>query len=251
MNKSINSLYDELQRNAPIAPLSELLPITLRLAKKIENRHLEKWVRLEMLGYIKENPALTEEIIVPEYRTVVGYHSDIYGRPLVLKNPNLSFINEERLRFDIAALEKMEKSEEFLVIHNQDMIKLIREHLDVEVHKFTFSPIMVAGVINGIRSQLLDWLYDIEEEIDQSENEKSAISELNILERKQLRQKLQTSFSETELREICFDFNIDYEGLPGRDKNEKALQLIIYFERRKQLSELKSALRELRPKISW
>ena len=70
-------------------------------------------------------------------------------------------------------------------------------------------------------------------------------------ERTSLRKNLQDSFDETELREICFDFQIDYENLPGRDKKEKVMQLITYFERRRKLSELIDYCKDLRPHISW
>lgn len=251
MSESVSSIYNEIFNKSSSAPLSELLPIALRLARQLKNKQFENWIRLEMLGYFKENPALTKKTVVPEYRTVGGYHSDIYDRPLVIKNPKLKFINEDRLSYGIVELEKMEKSDKPLVIHDPVTINLIRENLNVEVHKFTFSPIMVAGVINGIRVQLQDWLYDIEGEIPVTNNKIYISPQLSNTERKRLRNNLQNHFDKTELREICFDSNIDYDNLSGKNKTEKVMELIKYFERRNQLPQLTTICQNLRPNIAW
>lgn len=204
-----------------------------------------------MLGYIKENPYLTEDDVVPPYRTVVGFHSDAYGRRLELNNPRLSFINEDRLRNSVSELEKMEQSDVPIVIQDLEAIEIIRKHLKVEVHKFTFSPIMVAGVINAIRGKLEDWLYDLEKDFAQPNLDENKQAKVNYKERQQLRLNLQDHFSETELREICFDFHIDYESLTGRGKREKIMEIVLYFERRGLLFELIETCRKLRPHILW
>lgn len=66
-----------------------------------------------------------------------------------------------------------------------------------------------------------------------------------------LRQILIAYFSESELRDICFDSNIDFEILPGSGKSEKARELIIYFQRRGNYPKLVEICKALRPSAPW
>ena len=63
--------------------VSSLLNKALSIAQMLGDDDLEIWARLETNGYAKENTALTEDVVVPKYRTVIGQYSDVYGRPLV------------------------------------------------------------------------------------------------------------------------------------------------------------------------
>lgn len=62
---------------------------------------------------------------------------------------------------------------------------------------------------------------------------------------------LRDSFDESELREICFHLNIDYESLRGQGKKEKTLSLLEYCFRTKREQELVTICRKLRPKHEW
>jgi hypothetical protein len=70
-------------------------------------------------------------------------------------------------------------------------------------------------------------------------------------ERARLRKNLTTYFSDTDLREICFDLGLDYQEMPGEDKRMFVVELILHMERRGRLSELISICRQLRPHLSW
>lgn len=65
--------------------------------------------------------------------------------------------------------------------------------------------------------------------------------------RASLRQDFQDHFSETDLQELCFDHDIDYESLPGSNKRAKVMELIMYFEKRGRLEELVGIYHSLRP----
>jgi len=67
----------------------------------------------------------------------------------------------------------------------------------------------------------------------------------------ELRKILTTRLDENELRDLCFDLDIDYDGLPGEGKTGKARELIAYLERRKRLHDLIKVGRQERPDISW
>ena len=67
----------------------------------------------------------------------------------------------------------------------------------------------------------------------------------------ELRQILTTYFNENELRDLCFDLDVDYDGLPGEEKGGKARELIAYLERRGRVSDLMETVKSLRPNVSW
>ena len=66
-----------------------------------------------------------------------------------------------------------------------------------------------------------------------------------------LRQLIVKHFSESELRTLSFDLGLDYESLPGREKSEKARELIIYCVRTNELTDLLQACKKARPKVEW
>ncbi len=79
MQKKIDAILTNINRE----PLSSSLGKTLRLAERAGDSEVAKWCRLELGGYLASNQAMTEDVVVPEYRTVAGQHQDIYGRTLV------------------------------------------------------------------------------------------------------------------------------------------------------------------------
>lgn len=60
-------------------------------------------------------------------------------------------------------------------------------------------------------------------------------------------------FNENELRELCMDFQLDYENIEGETKKEKALELTMHFHRRNTLEVLISWLGGdgMRPGVDW
>lgn len=105
MKVSSDKILKALDRD----PMSTNLRETLRLANRLSDTELRNWCRLELGGYIASNPAMTDETVVPEYRTVVGQHADIYGRVLMVPT-DLSFINETRIRNGVEELEALSTS---------------------------------------------------------------------------------------------------------------------------------------------
>ena len=80
-------------------------------------------------------------------------------------------------------------------------------------------------------------------------NDENVIRAQERLQLVKLRQILTTNFSESELRDLCFDFEVDYEVLSGEGKGGKSRELIAYFERRGRVAELIEVCRKLRPNI--
>ena len=168
MSKSISTLHQKLVKDAAFAPLSQLLPQTLTLARKVKNKDLEKWVRLELDGYFSANPMFAKEDIVPKYRTVAGQRYDESRRLFMLTNQGLEFINEDRLRNGVAELEHLAISKEMISYRDLHSARIIRETFGVEVTIFAFHPSEIHGVLSRIRTRLVEWLSDIEPEVEKS-----------------------------------------------------------------------------------
>jgi len=134
-------------------PLSKSLRKAIVIAQESSAVDLVHWLQLELGGYYASNSAMDEDTIVPEYRTVIGQHADIYGRVLVLPQ-NISFINETRLRNGVEELETLVSSRDMVVIHDPHMCELIKQHLSIEVYSFRFSTVHLVGVLSAIRIAL-------------------------------------------------------------------------------------------------
>jgi len=91
----------------------------------------------------------------------------------------------------------------------------------------------------------------LEAYIDRNSPENTSNSEANRKQLIKLRQILETRFSDGELRTLCFDLGVDYEGLPGEGKNSKARELISYLERRNNIDALLETGKKLRPDVPW
>jgi len=76
-------------------------------------------------------------------------------------------------------------------------------------------------------------------------------SELEPKRRTRLLRTMSKRLDEGDLRTFCFHLEIDYEGLPGQGKANKARELIQYLERRERISDLLETGKQLRPDIPW
>jgi hypothetical protein len=154
------------------APLTALLQRALEVAERRGDQELERWLRLELEGYFNTNPALTESVIVPEYRTVSGFHTDHYGRQVIFSDPKLSFINQTRLRQGVAELEALELADPPLSIQDPALIDLLQQHLHIEAVAFSFPPSQVTGILSSIRVRFSEALLKLDLE-DSSDPERS------------------------------------------------------------------------------
>jgi hypothetical protein len=66
-----------------------------------------------------------------------------------------------------------------------------------------------------------------------------------------IREALARFFSAGELRTLCFDLGLDYDNLPGEGKEDKAREMVAYFERRDLLLKLVEAIAARRPNLYW
>ena len=82
---------------------------------------------------------------------------------------------------------------------------------------------------------------------DSSESAESSVEKP--VDLRKLLRAINDSFGENDLRDLCFELQLDFENLPGPTKKDKARELIIHFDRRKRISVLVTAFREARPNV--
>jgi hypothetical protein len=66
-----------------------------------------------------------------------------------------------------------------------------------------------------------------------------------------IRRILIDKFSEGELRTLATDLGVDYDNLPDSGKANKARELVLFLDRRDQLSQLVQVGKHLRPTVEW
>jgi hypothetical protein len=160
------SAFERLLTLVEERPLSQSLAAALRIATAIKDDELASWIRLELMGYLADNPAMREDVVVPEYRRVPGEWYDDFGRRFAIDDPNLGFFNELRLRQGIAELEGIVLSSGLLAIRPLEFSEMIRTNLKVEVSTFRFGPSSVRQVLMNIKVHLLDRLASRRDTID-------------------------------------------------------------------------------------
>ena len=68
---------------------------------------------------------------------------------------------------------------------------------------------------------------------------------------RKLLRAINDSFSIDDLRDLCFELQLDFENLPGSAKKDKARELIIHFDRRKRINVLVATFCELHPNVDF
>jgi hypothetical protein len=86
-----------------------------------------------------------------------------------------------------------------------------------------------------------------------SQRPNKPLSDSVILDEQRIRIKnlLYSYFNESELRDLAFDLNVDYDDLIGQTRQDKARELIMYFERHRPggIQTLAEYIRSRRPQI--
>lgn len=156
------SSLEKLLRESDQASLSSILPRVIRFAEAAGHTELAHWARLELSGYLTSNPAMDENVVVPEYRGVAGHWCDEWRRPLVIEDPEMaSLVNELRIREGVHELETLAEASGTAAIRNPTLSAAIETHLQVRVSLFQFQPAALRQVTANIRGQLVQRLLSI------------------------------------------------------------------------------------------
>lgn len=159
-------LLQEILRNMSEQPLSKLLNKFMLLASEINETEMVRWAKLELNGYLFENPVLKEEDEIPAYRTVVGQYYDPWGKPIIIQDSKLHFVLEYRLRNPVIELEEYTKGSGELSISDPERNKLFEETFNIQVRYYTFSRSNILGILAGITTQLTDRIQIIKNKIN-------------------------------------------------------------------------------------
>lgn len=157
--------------------------------------------------------------------------------------------------------EEITHQQNLLAIHRRTLAHYLSQQATLGA---AYSP---PGVINGIsearsnirriKQILRGWNVPVQDhpddgdEIPQSTPTQQLPPPVTTVDRVKLRQILTNYFNEDELRDICFDLNIDYESLPGASKTSKARELVAFVERHGKSQEFVQYLQQVRPNIPW
>jgi len=76
-------------------------------------------------------------------------------------------------------------------------------------------------------------------------------SELDHANLVKLFQKVDRHFNDSELRDLCFQLDVDYEDFGLVGKRAKARELVTMMDRHGRLPDLTTLTAQLRPKIKW
>jgi hypothetical protein len=148
-----DELVDWLRKNGFKEPVSHVVHQMQRLAQVVGNKEVEHWCQLELAGYFRDGDMADGEVI-PNYRAVVGQFHDIYGQPLIVPS-DLSFMNAYPLPQGTGMLEEWSKKTEMQNIACTKSFELIQKHFNVEVSRFTFSPLGLVNIVSAIRNHAL------------------------------------------------------------------------------------------------
>lgn len=66
-----------------------------------------------------------------------------------------------------------------------------------------------------------------------------------------LLEKVDKAYNESELRELAFRLQVDYEDLGGTGKRDQVRELIVFMQRHGRLAELVALVQQMRPKVRW
>lgn len=153
--------FDQVIKLTEEEPLSRSLPAALRLANALPDQTWSEWLRLELMGYTRDNPSLKESTVVPTYRSVAGQWRDEYGRLFLVPDPKLGFVNETRLRFGVAELESvMSNGTGTVGMRLPGEAEIIRRELNVDVSIFEFQRAAISQVLANIRLKALEHLWE-------------------------------------------------------------------------------------------
>jgi hypothetical protein len=180
MGKDFERLLSTIESD----PLSRTLPRVIRLAQTAGERDLENWARLELHGYWRGNPAMSEQVVIPDYRTVAGQWSDDYGRPLVIQQAELGFVNEIRLREGAVELEGLVGAKGPLAFRLPEFTYIIRQNLHVEVSTFTFDPRVLPVILAAIKTETSDRLVACRTVLAPNVPTSESVSDVQILQLK-------------------------------------------------------------------
>ena len=161
----MNSLVIEFQKQITdnSVEVSDLIRSCLIIATKLKNKDIKEWLNKELYGY-----EIDDEI--PQYRLVpmsVKFFNPHYGWcPYIINNSKFNkVLSEMPLRQKISELYEMSRSNNSLLFDTPFSIKkeLLKEIPFESDINYACNPIYIKGIIDTIKSKMLEWILSLEE----------------------------------------------------------------------------------------
>ena len=161
----MNSLVIEFQKQITdnSVEVSDLIRSCLIIATKLKNKDIKEWLNKELYGY-----EIDDEI--PQYRLVpmsVKFFNPHYGWcPYIINNSKFNkVLSEMPLRQKISELYEMSKSNNSLLFDTPFSVKkeLLKEIPFESDINYECNPIYIKGIIDTIKSKMLEWILSLEE----------------------------------------------------------------------------------------
>lgn len=161
----MSALVPELvdMASEPKIATTDLLRKALVVARRLGVQELVTWIGSELNGYQGE---------VPEYRIIAGhlFAEDPYrgSVPFIVPGEIAEVVTQVPLHQSLPELQQLALGEKLLTCYFQPqkqelLMQMMREGSGYASRPFLkFSPIQIKGVVERIRSQVLDWALDLE-----------------------------------------------------------------------------------------
>jgi len=135
-------------------------------------------------------------------------------------------------------------------VYRRLITEIWRQQARVEVNWVPWMDILALGEPGVSPDELQDQVVDIFGLQPAAETSPGQV-EVSDVDMSKLRRALVERFSDGDLRDLCFDLEIDYESLPGDGKADKARELLILMRQHRRIGELLPFAQKLRPDIQW
>jgi uncharacterized protein (TIGR02391 family) len=174
LKKEVIKLFEDIQYDATNykGDSSPLLPRILRLARNLNNKELESWVRNEMNGYPTTGQFKLENSI-PDYRMLIGYYSTRFGN--ALHDTRFQGSHPFSLWHSIAELEGLSQKETS-IMYQTIIPPSMGFSLRDDVY-FNINPIDIERFLLKFRHVIIEKLLEIEPLIDSMKEEEVIIPE--------------------------------------------------------------------------
>jgi len=139
-------------------PLSKTLEFCIQYATFKDDLELLKWASLELNGYFNSNKYLTEDVVVPEYRTDVGQYADYNNNPIIVANPEMQFILEDRLRHGVPELENFLVDSKSIAFYDSKRAAMLKKELGMDVYSYSVGTYQIETIFSSIKSKLYELL---------------------------------------------------------------------------------------------
>ena len=153
--EEIDAILDSIGKEK----LSSLMLRALKVAKRLKDSNLEKWLLLESNGYFNNNTAFSNKVKVPDYRMIAVIYKDVHNRVLQIADSELSnILTAFPMRYGISELEILITKNESLVFYDQERLSWLNDEFNLALAKIISHSSALMSVISNVSHELMDFM---------------------------------------------------------------------------------------------